>query len=330
MSEERAWSRFPEVDGDCPFAFRLSNDHLDDHRLSRERFDRVDTIVAHTTGGTWASKQVKKNPNASDQDLLEYILDYYWRKGKTPRKSTSSHYFIWWDGRIFQLSDDHLRVGHVGVSGDERRAYLDGSWEEKGKAKGQSSEGMKGPISSRAVKEWKKAWPHYKSPQHLFGTRYVNYCSVGVEMAPCVVDGKARAEPIGEGYRFTMAQHQSFCALTVDVAKRWGWEGDWIKDPKGGPWSPRVAGHSDFDLYGRSTSRAGMWDPGGHRNPPWFDWTFVYRNIQTLLALQSVMGSDISQLLIKGFFDPIGDVGLVVQRLSNPLLPLRLLRPHQT
>lgn len=282
----RVWKNFKDVVGDCSFATHLSDDHLDDYRDSKERSVAVTHIVAHQTGATWLAKQLKANPSLSGKALtdkcLQWILQYYWTKGSRPEGSTSSHYFIWWDGRIFQLTDDHLRVPHVGVSPGERASYLDGSWAKGARAMGQGKEGLLKPISERALREWRAAWPKYKSPQHLFPTRYINDCSVGVEMAPCVSNGRVLAEPFAEGMRFTLAQHVSFALLTWDVAQRWSWSGDWLVDPKGGPWSPRVAGHSDFDLYGRSTAAAGMWDPGGHRSQPWWDWRFVYGTLRAM------------------------------------------------
>lgn len=297
---ERTWKYFSEVSGDCSFALRLSADHLDDHRDSKERSHPVTHAVCHTTGATWIAKQIDKRVRAgepwTDDDLLHWALDYYWRKGGTPRTSTSAHYFNWVDGRVWQLSDEHLAVPHVGVSKDERAKYLNGGWRRGEKAQGQGAEGLRGPVSERAITEWDAAYPHYKSPQHLFPTRYVNECSLGVEHPPCVVRTETSglvtlAEPLRPGLRHTWAQHVSFSLVVLDAAERWGWGplNDWLVDPRGGPHPPRVGEHSSYDLYGRSTAKAGMWDVGGLRSDPWWDWQAVYATIRTVAATRGAI-----------------------------------------
>jgi hypothetical protein len=253
----RTWNNWNHISGDSEYAQRLGDD--DDFRDGRERkpSEYVSRLGVHMTGRSIVARAIKRNEN-----ILEHILSYY------TQKSTSSHYLLHWDGELWQMTDDRIRVPHIGVTASERALYLSGAW-----AKGAPDrEGR--VISAATVKLWRAAWPHYKSPQHLFPTDSVNNVSVGVEMPPCWVSGKYLAEPLRDGLWHTAAQHLGIALLACDLAKRHSWERNWWIDPKGGPRTPILPGHEDCDLYGRSQSTGG-WDPGALRSSPRWDWDTV-------------------------------------------------------
>ncbi len=264
--QSRIYTVFPDRIGDSPIATEYGDDDL---RKARERKYPVHGLVVHMTGSTIVKKAVD-----AGADPIVYASNYY------TRKDYSVHYFGDWDGMLLQFTDDRLRTPHVGVSSHERAAYLSGAWAKGKKAKGQGSEGLIGPIVPMSVKRWKDDW-RYKSPQHLFPTRYVNDSYVGIELPPCgfYVRGKWTAlpehKPMHEGLRHTIGQHVAVAFLAWDLAQRWDWPDDWYVDPKGGSRSPRLPGHEDVDLFGRS-NKFGGWDVGWLRKSVWFDWDFVY------------------------------------------------------
>lgn len=272
----RRWKTFAEVSGDCHFAHTI-RPNADDFRGARERraHERVDTFLVHMTGRSIVRKAIDKGA-----DPTNFCLRYY------ARQKSSPHYLCGYQGEIWQLTDDHLRVNHVGVSLDERKAYLDGRWKRGGKARGERREWLK-PITNVALRHWYRQWPMYKSPQHLFRTRSVNNISVGVEMPPCTDGRTFVAEPFSKGSWHTAAQHTAIALLACDVAERWSFPPGWFMDPRGGPRSPRLPGHEDVDLYGRSHGGGG-WDPGALRDSPRWNWAHVHNMVALRLAVGSL------------------------------------------
>lgn len=282
----REWKNFRGISGDSMLADHIDKKtgavvprgddlddviQLDDYRESREREqdEPVTHLVVHMTGSSIVARAVDNG-----RDPFEECKRYY------TEKATSSHYLLGYDGRILQQTDEHLRVGHVGVSGAERRAYLDGDWLDD--------------FPDDLVALWREHWPGYKTPQHLFAARSINDCSVGVEMPPCgrYVGGEWTALEGVDRWkktRHTFQQHVGVALLAVDVATRWSWPDEWWMDPGGGPRAPRLPGHEDLDLYGRSKNGQG-WDPGGLRRWPWWDWPTVYRLIEMQRALKTTLG----------------------------------------
>lgn len=254
----RDWKTWGGIAGDSDLAQRLDDD-VDDFRGGRERTadEAVEHLVAHMTGRTFVADAIRRG-----MDPLEALLAYY------TQKRTSSHYLGGWAGELWQMTDDRIRVDHVGVYSVERRLYLRGGW-----ARGEADhEGR--VIAAATVRRWRKAWPEYKSPQHLFAGKSINDRSTGIEMPPCWVGGSYLAEPLRPGLWHTAAQHCLFAMLACDHADRHGWRANWWLDPRGGPRSPTLPGHEDVDLYGRS-QKSGGWDPGALRKSPRWDWVSV-------------------------------------------------------
>ena len=234
----------------------------------RPRRSPVTSYIVHMCGGGIVKKAI-----AQGRDPVAKCLSYY--LGDEPesrRDDISSHYLIGYDGTIYALTDESIRVPHVGVSEGERAAYLDGGWAHGAKAWGQGAEGSLGPISAEAVKQWRAAWPGQRSPQYLFPSRFVNEDSVASEMPPCGPHLPGTPAPMRPGLRHTREQHEAIARLSCDLAGRYGWGDGWL--PAAGR-SVHLLGHEDVDLYGRS-NKGGGWDPGASRASPWWDWSFVH------------------------------------------------------
>lgn len=266
----RDWKTWGGIAGDSALAMRL-DDAADDWRGGRERraTEPVEHLVAHMTGRTFIAKALRDG-----LDPLEALLSYY------TSKRTSSHYLGGWAGELWQMTDDRIRVPHVGVTAAERALYLSGQWRE----------GVADPdgrtISTTTITQWDLAWPKYPSPQHLFAGRSINDRSVGIEMPPCWVGGKYLAEPLAPGLWHTSGQICLVALLACDLAERHGWRAEWWTDPRGGPRTPTLPGHEDCDLFGRS-QKSGGWDPGALRASPRWDWAAVDQVIRLRLAADS-------------------------------------------
>ncbi len=269
----RVWKSFPDVVGDSSLAMRLDDD-ADDWRGGDERplEDPVELLVIHMSG-----RNIVKQALDRGLDPIEHAFAYY------TTKRTSSHYLGGYNGELWQMTDDRIRVGHVGVSADERRAYLDGRWQRGKRARGQRGEWLDAP-NDFTIEKWREAFPGHKSPQHLFAARSVNDRSVGIEFVPCLYGSRYVAEPLREGLWHTAAQHVAAALLACDLAARWGWPEGWHRVPGDGLRLLSVLGHEDVDLYGRSQASGG-WDPGALRTSPRWDWLFVYHLISVRLGL---------------------------------------------
>jgi len=240
---------------------RLVPDDFDPTKRRGKARSRVRQYVVHMTGSGIVSKAIK-----AGRDVVSECLRYY------AGNPTSSHYLIGYDGTIYWLTSELIRVGHVGVEASERRAYHSGAW-----ARGiavQTSRGLEGPVSTGAVDQWRRAWPGRESPMDLVldGAGSINDLSVASEMPPAGVPrGGGRFDPLPglelhAGTRHTRAQHEAVARLAADLAYRWAWPDDWRSRS-----SARVLGHEDVDLYGRADG-VGGWDPGALRPTPRWNW----------------------------------------------------------
>lgn len=257
---------------------RVPSGHSPDRGLAQR--EATTTYVVHQTGSGIVTRAVSGLAGRVGSELCaavdSVVLDYY------TSRASSAHYYIGLDGRIWQLTDELSRVGHVGVTSAERRAYLTGAW-----ARGEVPEvDSVRAVSPRTETLWRSSWPRYDSPQHLFGERSVNDCSIGSKMAPAGIHREAWTPLPGvttwRDTRHTRAQHLAVAVLAVDIAARYGWPPDWHLDPRGGPRTPYLVGHEDVDLFG-CADYGGGWDPGALRVEPRWDWSLVRWAIGELL-----------------------------------------------
>jgi N-acetyl-anhydromuramyl-L-alanine amidase AmpD len=120
-------------------------------------------------------------------------------------------------------------------------------------------------CSPATVAAWRRQWPGYQSPQHLYPSRTANADYVGIELIP--IGAGLGGQPMAPGLRFTRAQHEAVVALGRWLASRHAW-------PVGWALSPRLVGHEDVQPIQRQ-DRGGGWDPGSLRERPYFDFEFV-------------------------------------------------------
>lgn len=254
-------------------------------RPGRQR-ERVDQYIVHMTGSGIVLKEIGVNRALDEgEDPVRRCLRYYANKrGRDGKPRSSSHYLIGYDGEIYWLTGERIRVFHVGVYAPERAAYASGAWRRGISV--QTKEGIEGPIRERAVVQWDAAWPGHESPLDLaLGGGLVNDHSVASEMPPAGFPlGGGRFEPLAglnirPGTWHTEEQHFAVARLAVDLARRWAWPQDWAQRS-----SRRVTGHEDHDLFGRADGGGG-WDPGALRAAPRWDWPHVFNLIQDALEL---------------------------------------------
>lgn len=219
---------------------------------------KVFGVCLHTTGSGVPTKAKNTGRRTIDVAMASYFASqcgsngYFWG---------GPHYVIDHDGAIYQIADDNVVTAHCG--GSFRSIYLNGTWVNRAPA--------------RAVAEWHRQWPTYKSPQHLFPSKSPNTDFIGVEMIPCI-DGLGK--PWEAGLRFTESQHKAARDLVDEIGMRWGFPIDWRE-------SARLLGHEDLQpiLYSASdtapgskfgrSDKGGGWDPGNLREAPYFDFGFV-------------------------------------------------------
>jgi len=229
----------PDVNG----LSKLATFKIDKLKDVNDRTQPVWGIVVHTTG-SGIVKQARKHGAAP----FEYAVAYYLKP-----ESYFAHYVVGYDGQIAQIADEHERATHVGVTTEDREAYLSGAWRKM--------------LPPHLVELWERCWPGHKSPAHLYPGKSVNDCTVGIEVLP--VDPPATIRPL----RYTRAQHFAVSELCADIAARWGL-------PSGWHLTSRLTGHEDVAPLARCTKKppAG-WDPGALRDTPWWSWPLVKQDI---------------------------------------------------
>lgn len=218
-------------------------------RRQRDVSDRTAEIwglAVHQTGSGITGAAA-----AAGVPALEYAVAHY----STPGENFA-HYVVDYDGAIVQIADERERAWHVGLSAEERRLYLSGEWERM--------------LPKKLVDLWKRRWPAYSSPAHLFPGTSPNNVYCGVELLP-LEPKPAGFEPMFPGARHTLAQHQAVAMLAADLGDRRGLPRGWHR-------TGRLVGHEDLEPLARSTRGAG-WDPGFLRpgGDLYFDLDFVRR-----------------------------------------------------
>jgi N-acetyl-anhydromuramyl-L-alanine amidase AmpD len=201
-------------------------------------------LVVHTTGGGIVRQALERK-----KDPLQHAVDYYATPKADPKDDAYPHYVCGFDGKLVQVTNETRRAPHVGFV-DQRPTYMQADWETK--------------LPVQVARLWRRAWPAYPSPAHLFPGTSVNAAYVGLELLHLTDD---IAEPAFPGSTFTQAQHQMVVLLARDIAERWAW-------PKGWMMGSRLLGHEDLNPLTRSDKNGG-WDPGALRAMPRFAWRWV-------------------------------------------------------
>lgn len=234
----------PEIKGVSNLAERVKK-----LRDVSDRTIPVFGVAVHTTGSGIVSDALKLGA-----DPLAYAVEYY----LDPR-NYFAHYVVGYDGKIIQISDEHERASHVGQDEESRLGYVSGAWEKTA-----------GPSF---VALWKKRWPTYKTPAHLYPGTSPNNAYVGIELLPTQTGAGAPMKP---GLKYSLEQHRAVARLALDIATRWGFPAGWEN-------TGRFATHEDLTPLERMTKKEG-WDPGVNRAQPWIDWSYLVHSIRRLKA----------------------------------------------
>lgn len=208
-------------------------------------------ICYHTTGSgiLIKAREQKRKP-------IDVALDIYRGSqfGANGYQWGGPAYVIDHDGTVWKMADETTRTNHVGAN---REAYLSGEWLKK--------------IPAVVVERWRKQWPNFRTPQHLFPSQAPNTDYIGVEMIP--IGAHYGGPAFRMGIRFTEAQHEAAVELALEIEVRQNF-------PKGWYGTPRLVGHEDVGLLDRHDSIGG-WDPGWLRPSPHFDFGWVRSHVAT-------------------------------------------------
>lgn len=191
-------------------------------------------VVVHCTGGEPATRSLATD---GSRPAIEFALDVYERRGPD---DVWPHYVIDFNGAIHATSDERRRARHAG-------------WRKLGGAAFWTS-GAWSPPSW-----WRAAWPDAATPVDLLpaGSASPNTDSIGIEL-------------LVHHQRYTHDQYVALARLIADLATRYP-----ALRPSTAPEAGRLLGHEDVDPRTGRDGRAnagGGWDPGGHRDDPFFDW----------------------------------------------------------
>lgn len=196
-------------------------------------------VAIHTTGSGLPSKAVK-----AGRDPLEYAVDYY-------RGSGGPTYVVGWSGDIRAIfPTEEMETWHISIESAEVKPIGDGSWRQL--------------VSAETAAQWDRRWGANRNPRDLIAGALPNQVTIGIETIPVTSGGSAKPwhAPMRPGLRFSREQHDALRDLVADIARRYGWSGNWRRD--------RVFGHEDLNPIRRHDSRGG-WDPGWLRAKPYMD-----------------------------------------------------------
>ena len=239
---------------------------------------KVYGLVVHTSGGSLPGKAIEKGiyPTIA-------AIDHY-------SQSSGCHYINGFkgimEGDLVQVANENKEAWGVGMT-DQRKSIENGRFEKD--------------LPDAVVQLWKTRWPAYSNPMALLPkTNTANSCYIHVECLPVVYSAYNKTiidpdnQPMRPGLRFTKAQHDSVAILAYDIAYRNGW-------PMNQQWwrTSRLLGHEDLTPLNRldcslskenhcsklpreTLNKKRCWDPGGLRENPYFDWDYVYRQIENI------------------------------------------------
>ena len=234
------------LDGFSPIAKR-SREPWDGRPRPLKWRGAVHGLVVHTTGRTIVNRAIKLG-----KDPGQFAIDYY-------QRTTGTHYVIDYDGTIWQVASEHERAYGVGTKEQENAENSREGWQK-----------IAGPIVAQA---WIDTWGNTRTPLGLIPD-HPNACMVHCELPP--LPAERRNEALASGLWYTAAQHEAVAHLAIDIAQRNGFahvRAWWL--PKAGE---RILEHGDITPVSRMDPN-GVYDLGGRRLSPRFQWPFVYTAI---------------------------------------------------
>jgi hypothetical protein len=203
----------------------------------------IAAIVVHNTSRGPANKS---REGGYRRPAIEYALDHYLNG-----KEGFPHYVVDFNGTIYATCDERLVAWHAG-------------WVHVG--------GVKLFRSGWTAPDWwSRVWSRHgaATPIDLLpkGARSPNYRTIGIELL------------LLPDMSYTPQQYKALARLVVDIQQR---------NPdlqiQQAP-SRALLGHEDFAPVTAEGGRAdphGGWDPGAHRDRPFFDWQRLWSEIQAL------------------------------------------------
>jgi N-acetylmuramoyl-L-alanine amidase/D-alanyl-D-alanine carboxypeptidase len=203
----------------------------------------IAAIVLHNTSRGPANRAEKAGYS---KPAVHYALNYYiGGDGGFP------HYVVDFNGTIYATCDERRMAHHAG-------------WVHKGGAKLFVTDWVK-------PEWWSRVWSKQgiKTPLNLLpkGARSPNARTIGIELM------------ILPDLSYTEDQYRALARLVIDIQRR---------NPElriGSAPSKALLGHEDFapvTAEGGRADRKGGWDPGAHREDPYFDWQRLWSAIQAV------------------------------------------------
>ncbi len=164
-------------------------------------------VLVHTTGNGVPDLALK-HPDKSHLTILTEVYSASAANG-----GTGPHYAIDPLGAVVQFRDPGAVSWHAGVSADQRRNFLDGSWQSDYNR-----------IDKDVVSWWRARWPGKLSPSHLYPSRSPNTDFVGIELMPCGAyagsswEWKWGTRPGFDKQRFSVEQYVALARLCKELA----------------------------------------------------------------------------------------------------------------
>lgn len=203
-------------------------------------------IVVHCTGPGPAESSEETH---FEDPAIDFALKFYLRDDK---KAVYPHYVIDFNGAIHATCSEDQRGRHAGWKPIGGAAF----WK-----------------TFSAPEWWTKAWAPATSPLDLLpdGLDAPNDDSIGIEL---MIHHRS----------YTIDQYRGLGVLIADIATRY----PHIR-LDGAPRKKLLVGHEDLHPLrrhegdpedGGRADDGGGWDPGAHREDPFFDWSLAWREIE--------------------------------------------------
>jgi hypothetical protein len=214
--------------------------------LRKARARQPGTIAAIVVHNTSRGPANKSREGGYRRSAIEYALDYYLNG-----KEGFPHYVVDFNGTIYATCDERFVASHAGWIHAGRDKLFRSGW--------------------TAPDWWSRVWSRQgaATPIDLLpkGARSPNYRTIGIELL------------LLPDMSYTPQQYKALARLIVDIQRR----NPDLQIPQAP--SRALLGHEDFAPVTATGGRAdahGGWDPGAHRDRPFFDWQWLWSEIQAL------------------------------------------------
>lgn len=236
----------PELRKGVPADAQLSPLAITLRGLRRAPYPQRATIAAIVVHNTSRGPAGRSKKGGYKRPAVEYALDYY-----IDGDGGFPHYVVDLNGTVYATCDERRIAHHAG-------------WVHAGGAK-------LFKTTWTAPGWWSRVWSKLgvATPLALLakGAPSPNHRTIGIELI------------ILPDYTFTAEQYRALARLVVDIQRR----NPDVQIPSAP--SRGLLGHEDFAPVtgegGRADAKGG-WDPGAHRENPYFDWQRLWSEIQAV------------------------------------------------